>query len=324
MKGIILGLYNDFQCMAGKCTSTCCAGWEIVVDNEAFKHFENIEDADLKRDILSHICETDRVKHFVNKSDGKCSMLDSDGLCRIQKNIGEEMLCNTCRKFPRLISKHNGLLWISMAASCPVVADYIVNNKVKWYMIGNKGNISPIDARDIPFISNEMNKYRELLEDHILNSKTGQDYINIYKLFINLADSILDIVVESKEVCYLEGSFEYFEDEKSALQIISQFDNFNSIVKEKYSSVLVNYLEYRIFTRYLKMPQEDKLCRISQVFGEMAFIYFIALSRYYTLAEEDKKIGWERIINWVYRLCVHSLKPSSKLHKLFLNTHWLL
>ncbi len=319
MKGIMLGLYNDFQCIAEKCTSTCCTGWKIVVDNEAFSHFENIKDAALKNDILSNIREIDGGKKFVNKSDGKCSMLDSDGLCRIQKNAGEEMLCNTCRKFPRLISKHNGLLWVSMAASCPVVADYIVNSRLKWYMIGNTGNISPIDVRDIPFITDEIKEYKGLLKKYISSSSTERDYINTYKLSVNLADSVLDIVVESKEVRYLEGSFDYFETEKSALQIIAQFSCFDNIVKEKYSSVLVTYLEYRIFTRYITMPQEDKLCRTSQVFGEMALIYFIALSRYYTLETEHKKTDWEIIINWVYRLCVHSLKPSGNLHKLFLD-----
>lgn len=324
MKGIVLGLYNDFQCIAGKCTSTCCAGWKIVVDNEAFRRFESIQDANLREDILSNICETDGVKHFVNRSGGRCSMLDGDGLCRIQKNAGEEMLCNTCRKFPRLISKHNGLLWVSMAASCPVVADYIVNSKPEFYMISNKGDILLMDVQNIPFIADEIKECTRLLKKYISGSRTEQDYINIYKLSIDLADSILEVIVENKEIRYLEGSFDYFEDEKSALQVVSQFSEFDNIIKEKYILILENYLQYRIFTRYLEKPEESKRSRLSQAYGELVLICLTALSRHYTIVQKkDDKDRWEIIINWVYRLCVHSFKLGARIHELFTSIRWL-
>lgn len=314
MRGIILSLYNNFKCIANKCTFTCCANWKIVIDNEAFRRFESINDATLRKDILSNIRETDGVKYFVNKSDGRCNMLDEDGLCRIQKSIGEKMLCNTCRKFPRLMSKHNGLLWISMAGSCPVVADYIINNEIKFYMIGNKGNILLMDIQNIPFIADEIIEYDKFLKEYIFKNRTEQDYINIYKLSVDLADNILEVIIENKEVKYLEGSFEYFEDEKSVLQVIAEFASFDNIIKEKYSSVLENYLKYRIFTRYLEAPDESKLSRLNQVFGEIMLIYFIALSRYYTVEQEN---DWKIIINWVYRLCVNSFKSGIKIHRLF-------
>lgn len=321
MKGIILGLYNNFKCIAEKCTSTCCVGWKIVIDNEAFERFKSIKNASLREDILSNICKIDGVWHFINRSGGRCSMLDNDGLCRIQKNAGEEMLCNTCRKFPRLISKHNNLFLVSMAASCPVVADYIVNSELEFYMIGNNRDIVLIDVCDIPFIADEIKECTKLLKKYISDSKSKQDYINIYKLFIDLADSILEVIVENKEIRYLEGSFDYFENEKSALQVISQFSEFDNILKEKYTLVLENYLKYRIFTRYLEKPEESKINRLSQVYGELVLIYLIALSRHYTVVLTKDK--WEIIINWVYRLCAHSLKPQAKIHELFTNIRWL-
>ena len=53
VKGIILGLYNNFSCAAGSCTSTCCSGWRIEVSNEAFLRFGNISNRVLREDILS-------------------------------------------------------------------------------------------------------------------------------------------------------------------------------------------------------------------------------------------------------------------------------
>lgn len=110
MEGIVLGLYNNFRCLAGKCRYTCCSGWRIAVAGEDFQRFGNLKDKALREDILSNIYKADGNRYFSTKSGGRCSMLDEDGLCRIQKNAGEEMLCNTCRKFPRLFVKHKGLL----------------------------------------------------------------------------------------------------------------------------------------------------------------------------------------------------------------------
>lgn len=321
MKGIILGLCNSFKCLAGRCNYTCCCGWRIVAGDEDFKRFKNIQNNVLREDILSNIYEADGIKYFSTKSGGKCSMLDNDGLCRIQKNAGEEMLCNTCRKFPRLVTKHNGLLWISMAASCPVTADYIVNKEIEFYMLGNKGDISVVKMQDIPFIAGEMQKYKGLIEQYITGIRTAQDYIHMYNCFMDISDNILEIIIEYREIVYLEGSFDYFEEEKSAVQIVSQFEEFDNVVKEKYGAAFVNYLKYRIFSRYLEIPSEKSGERACQVFGELALIYIIALNRYFTITYTDGKdrVDLERIINWVYRLCVHSLEPGRKIHNIFYN-----
>lgn len=317
MKGIVLGLYNSFKCIAGECNYTCCSGWRIVVAGEDFKRFGNLHDKVLREDILSNIYEADGVKYFSTRSGGRCSMLDEDGLCRIQRNAGEGMLCNTCRKFPRLVAKHKGLLWISMAASCPVTADYIVNREVEFYKIGNKGDISVIKVQDIPFVAGEVQKYKKILEENIACKKTAQDYIHMYNWFMEITDNILGIIIRHKEIVYLEGCFDYFGEEKSAAQVVSQFEEFNSIVREKYGKAFVNYLEYRIFSRYLELPDETEAERNCQVYGELALVYLIALNRYFTLAGGIGSIDMERIINWVYRLCAHSLRSGIKIHNIF-------
>lgn len=315
MKGIILGLCNGFSCLAGRCNYTCCAGWRILVDNEAYRRFSGIQDKALRDGILSNIYEADGKKYFSTRSDGRCSMLDDDGLCHIQRNAGEEMLCNTCRKFPRLVSKHNGLLWVSMAASCPVTADYIVNKEIEFYMAGNKGDISAMKVQDIPFIAARIQKYTGMLQNYMAGIRTAKDYIHMYKLFMDIADNVLEVIIESREIVYLKGCFDYFEDEKSVEKIVSQFGEFDQLFKAKYSKIMDNYLVYRIFSRYLKLPEEEERGMASQVFGEMILVYIAAFSRYFTIG--SRGINWEEIINWVYRLCVHSLHPGAKIHKLF-------
>lgn len=31
--------YGEFECIAGECEDTCCAGWQIVIDKDSLKRY---------------------------------------------------------------------------------------------------------------------------------------------------------------------------------------------------------------------------------------------------------------------------------------------
>ena len=37
--------YGQFKCIAGQCQDTCCAGWEIMIDNASLKKYKQVEGA---------------------------------------------------------------------------------------------------------------------------------------------------------------------------------------------------------------------------------------------------------------------------------------
>ena len=43
--------YKEFTCIAGECPATCCAGWQIVIDDEALERYKKIRDEKLKESI---------------------------------------------------------------------------------------------------------------------------------------------------------------------------------------------------------------------------------------------------------------------------------
>ena len=43
MKYIKPDYYDDFQCIAGACPATCCAGWQVVVDDESLERYRMVE-----------------------------------------------------------------------------------------------------------------------------------------------------------------------------------------------------------------------------------------------------------------------------------------
>ena len=35
--------YKDFKCIAGACTDTCCAGWDVDVDAKAYQYYQSVK-----------------------------------------------------------------------------------------------------------------------------------------------------------------------------------------------------------------------------------------------------------------------------------------
>lgn len=307
---IMLGLYNNFECIADKCPSTCCSGWKITVDDISYSNFENISDTLLRDDIISNIVNIDGEYRFINRTDGRCAMLDNDGLCRIQKNLDEKLLCNTCRKFPRLISKHDGFIWLSMAASCPVVADYIIDG-ISFYMIDNNGSILRVNIQDIPFISNEILNSQVDIRNFLKREKDSFEFINLYKKFVYIADIIADIIIENHEITYLDGSLDYFENDAKIEEILSNMEAFDRLMSCK-SKIFYNYVGYRIYTRYLEYPNESIYDRKCYVFGEVSIIYTISFSFFMKSSMDINRDVMCSILNWVYRLFAHNAKTSNK------------
>ena len=36
--------YKEFSCIAGACPDTCCAGWQIVIDDKSLKKYNWMKD----------------------------------------------------------------------------------------------------------------------------------------------------------------------------------------------------------------------------------------------------------------------------------------
>lgn len=180
---IYLDIYKNFRCLAGGCPRDCCSGWRIDIDEKSLERFRNLENESLRRDVLGHIVRKKGHTCFSMTPEGKCSMLDPDGLCRIQRNTSEEMLCITCRKFPRLIYYTKDGIFLSMSASCPVVARYLINQ--------NCGFIETFDGRtfsqaDFRHDSLWLEAQQSLRESRNLIKKAGKGFPGEYRTVIKL------------------------------------------------------------------------------------------------------------------------------------------
>lgn len=119
--------YDRFQCTADQCPDTCCAGWQIVIDDDSLEKYGEIQGAFGSR-LRNSI---DWQEGIFYQYDGKCSFLNENKFCDIYQELGEDALCETCQMYPRHVEEYEGLRELSLSLSCPVSAEMILGCKEK-------------------------------------------------------------------------------------------------------------------------------------------------------------------------------------------------
>lgn len=125
MKITVPHYYSRFQCVAGQCPDTCCAGWQIMIDETSLKKYRKRRDSFGSRLKNSIDWENSAFRQY----DRRCAFLDENNLCDIYSEAGPSMLCRTCRAYPRHIEEFEGVREISLSLSCPEAAKLILDCK---------------------------------------------------------------------------------------------------------------------------------------------------------------------------------------------------
>ena len=112
--------YTDFKCIAGACPDSCCHEWDVQVDEEAAARYRAMEGA-LGDDLRKYLYDEEGAPYLRNEG-GRCPMWRSDGLCRIQAELGHDALCHVCRQFPRLRQDYGDFVELGLEMSCPEAA----------------------------------------------------------------------------------------------------------------------------------------------------------------------------------------------------------
>lgn len=91
---------KQFRCIADRCSDTCCAGWEIVLDEDALERYEQAEGSFGKK-LRQEINRDGEEAYFALTQKKRCPFLDEQNLCEIYREMGEEALCDICTEHPR-------------------------------------------------------------------------------------------------------------------------------------------------------------------------------------------------------------------------------
>ena len=126
MRYTVPDYYKKFQCLAGVCPATCCAGWQIVIDPKSLARYRKVKGSFGNRIRNSVNWKEETFLQYEKK---RCAFLNEENLCDMHMEAGPEMMCATCRKYPRHIEEFENEREITLSMSCPAVAKMILEKQ---------------------------------------------------------------------------------------------------------------------------------------------------------------------------------------------------
>lgn len=118
--------YGTFHCLAGACPDSCCKEWAVAVDEDTLVKYRALPGA-LGNAIRQTLREEDGETVLFSQG-GQCPLQQQDGLCRIHRELGEKLLCQVCRDYPRLRHDYGTFLELGLELSCPQAANLILSD----------------------------------------------------------------------------------------------------------------------------------------------------------------------------------------------------
>ena len=121
--------FDQFKCIAAACPDSCCKEWTVQVDAESAAFYRSLSGA--LGDRLRQVMTVEDGETVMINENGRCPMWRTDGLCRIQAELGHDALCKTCREFPRLTHDYGDFIELGLELSCPEAARIILTAPVE-------------------------------------------------------------------------------------------------------------------------------------------------------------------------------------------------
>ena len=187
MKIIVPDYYSGFKCSMGACRHTCCADWEVDIDEESLSRFQDFPD------IVKHIDENE-TPHFRLTENERCPFLNESGLCDMILAHGEDILCQTCRDHPRFRNFWSDRTEIGLGLVCEEACRLILTRPepMKLITLSDDGKDD-----DLPEDEVWLMQLRDSLWENI--TATGiEARLREYLIFRHLPDALYDGLLDER------------------------------------------------------------------------------------------------------------------------------
>lgn len=126
-----LNALDSFVCIGADCpASCCCAKWDIDLDEEIYKRWEDLPDPVERNRLLDGVITTvkngDKLRRLAMSENGCCRLLADDGLCSVQVRYGADFMPSVCHTYPRSASESQMHALATASLSCPEIARLVL------------------------------------------------------------------------------------------------------------------------------------------------------------------------------------------------------
>lgn len=223
MKTRVPDYFKKFKCIASECEDTCCAGWEIVIDEDTYDIYKKVE-GEFGERLKNEIYLDEEDEPIFKLKGNNCAFLNNNKMCDIYSELGEDALCYTCQQYPRYTEEFGSIREVGLSLSCPEAARIILGTSdiTKFETSEDDGMVPAYN--DISFdIFMQLTKARkiimQIIQDRSIELKNRIAIILSFsqeiqkKIDDNKIDEIADVCEKycNKEFInsYIEGLYKY-------------------------------------------------------------------------------------------------------------------
>ncbi|MCM1082968.1 MAG: flagellin lysine-N-methylase [Clostridium sp.] len=276
---------DEFQCIAERCTYTCCSGWAVIVDGNTYNNNKVLYE-DIENDCF---LDAEDGTHYIKMKDRSiCPFLNEKGLCKIVIKHGENVLSHTCKIFPRIImGSYDDVLEYSVDNGCPAVLDLL-----RRYKTPIKFNLDALDDEemdDFKYSDEEIEHlvYRNQMIDllQISNMPLWARLYLLYDFSVHLENcDNLDLLQKYNNVQWLNDKYKQLD-----------FVNADFDTKFKLYCML-----FHLYYEYDNYGFDKYIAKLKKFCGELYEKNLVSDW------EEFEKI-WEKESGFIENFCVNSL-----------------
>ena len=195
--------YRDFHCIASRCRHTCCAGWEIDIDEEALQRY--LSEQGLLGEKLRASIETEGTPRFRLDERERCPFLTEENLCELILERGEEALCQICRDHPRFRNFWTGRIEIGLGLVCEEAARLILTREKPMELVLLSGDGKGRLPEDELYLLSEREKLFRQVPEVAGNGPEAR--LLEYLIFRHIADALYDGRLEER-VAYVQDTWQ--------------------------------------------------------------------------------------------------------------------
>ena len=296
--------YDQFKCIASRCTDTCCVGWEIDIDEATQDVYRKISGV-----FGDRLRENIEDGHFKLLPHDRCPFLDKDNLCEVYQNLGEDALCDICTEHPRFVEVYGDIMERGLGLCCEEAARLLLEGE-----------------GPLTFTCEECDEPEDELDEDDIEVRNEVLYMR-ESFFKTLADSSISLGNKLYQVFGYTGEniFEPFESASAMLELLGKAESYGpdwdaafarikarveaanakplsdqGFFTENESCRLLTYLIYRHYAKCLFEGREQ---------GKLKFaLFFWNLARFFTRelagnAPGDIKINAVKILSKQLEYC---------------------
>ncbi len=151
----------DFSCSASSCPDTCCAKWQICIDEETAKAY--LADSGEVGNVAREFMRGKIYDAHLALKNKRCPYLTDNNLCRIIQLNGEKYLSKVCSMHPRFVHHLFEDSFEFLSLSCPQVCKMFLSSvKEGFVQYGNDNLQNPYLSQFYDYVCDIYEHFKQI------------------------------------------------------------------------------------------------------------------------------------------------------------------